>query len=93
MHAESVAGADETAGDMERPLQYAGGSDRATDRSRARDRADTDGDLPVTGWESERELLTTALLGGTDSEAQLEAADLGFTYPDNLIDHLGIDSA
>ena len=113
MHAESVAGADETAGDMERPLQYAGGSDRATDRSRARDRADTDGvsndasttgganssgnldldgDLPITGWESERELLTTALLGGTDSEAQLEAADLGFTYPDNLIDHLGIDS-
>ena len=113
-HAESAVRANATAGDMERPIEYAGRSDGAAERSCARDRADSDGvsndasstggadssgnldldgDLPITGWESERELLTTALLGGTDSEAQLEAADLGFTYPDDLIDHLGIDSA
>ena len=114
MHAESVAGADETAGDMERPLQYAGGSDRATDRSRARDRADTDGvsndasttgganssdnldldgDLPITGWESERELLTATLLGGAENKTQSEADGFSFTYPDYSADHLGVDSA
>lgn len=52
-----------------------------------------DGELPITGWESERELLTTALLSGADNETQLEADDLGFAYPDYPVDHLGIDSA
>ncbi|WP_316631127.1 relaxase/mobilization nuclease domain-containing protein [uncultured Ruminococcus sp.] len=54
---------------------------------------DLNGDLPITGWESERELLTTALLSGADNETQLEADDLGFAYPDYPVDHLGIDSA
>lgn len=111
---ESVVGTDATAGSMERPLQYAGGSDRAADRSREGDRADIDrvssdvtgaggadsdsdldldGELPITGWEDEREIFEAALLGGGTDEAQLEAADLGFTYPDDPADHLGIDSA
>ena len=42
-HAESVAGADATAGDMERSFEHAGGSDRAADRSREGNRADIDG--------------------------------------------------
>ena len=61
--------------------------------------ADSDGDLdlngefPITGWESERELLTATLLGGADNETQFEADGFGFTYPDYSADHLGIDSA
>lgn len=54
---------------------------------------DLDGDLPITGWESERELLTAALLSGANNETQLEADGFGFTYPDYSADHLGIDSA
>ncbi len=54
---------------------------------------DLNGDLPITGWESERELLTATLLGGTDGEAEFEEADFGFAYPDYPADHLGIDSA
>ena len=61
--------------------------------------ADSDGDLnldgvlPITGWESERELLAATLLGGTDGETEFEKADFGFAYPDYPADHLGIDSA
>ena len=54
---------------------------------------DLNGDLPITGWESERELLTATLLGGTDGEAVFEEADFGFAYPDYPVDHLGVDSA
>ena len=54
---------------------------------------DLDGEFPITGWESERELLTATLLGGTDGEAEFEEADFGFAYPDYPADHLGIDSA
>ena len=54
---------------------------------------DLNGDLPITGWESERELLTATLLGGTDGEAEFEADCFGFAYPDYTVDHLGIDSA
>ena len=54
---------------------------------------DLNGEFPITGWESERELLTATLLGGTDDQTQLEADDYGFAYPDYPADHLGIDSA
>ena len=43
---------------------------------------DLDGDLPITGWESERELFTATLYGGTDGKAEFEKADFGFAYPD-----------
>ena len=52
-----------------------------------------DGNLPITGWESERELFTTTILGGTDGETPLEADGFRFTDPDDLSDNLGIDSA
>ena len=64
----------------------AGGTDPSGD-------FDLDGDVPITGWESERELLTATLYGGTDSETQLEADGFGFTYPDYPADNLGVDSA
>lgn len=54
---------------------------------------DLDGELPITGWESERELLTATLLCGADNETQLEADGFGFAYPDYSADHLGIDLA
>lgn len=52
-----------------------------------------DGNLPITGWESERKLFTTTILGGTDGETPLEADGFRFTDPDDLVDNLGIDSA
>ena len=112
--AEYALGADENAGDMERPLGYAGGTAGTADSTCEADGTDPDGvsgnasgasgadssvdldlngDLPITGWESERELLTATLLGGTDGEAEFEEADFGFAYPDYPADHLGIDSA
>ena len=112
--AEYALGADENAGDMERPLGYAGGTAGTADSTCEADGTDPDGvsgnasgasgadssvdldlngDLPITGWESERELLTATLLGGTDGEAELEEADFGFAYPDYPADHLGTDSA
>ena len=54
---------------------------------------DLDGEFPITGWKSERELLTAILLGGTDGEAEFEETAFGFTYPDYPADNLGIDSA
>ena len=54
---------------------------------------DLNGELPITGWESERELLTATIYGGTDDETELEKADFGFAYPDYSADHLGVDSA
>lgn len=49
--------------------------------------------LSITGWEHERGILEEALLGrGTDQE-QSEENDLGFSYPDDPLDHLGSDSA
>ena len=54
---------------------------------------DLDGELPITGWESERELLTATLLGGADGETEFEETDYGFADPDYPADHLGIDSA
>jgi len=64
----------------------AGGTDSSGD-------LDLDGELSITGWESERELLTATLLGGTDDETPLEADGLDFTYPDDSPNYLGIDSA
>ena len=113
-YARFDSGIAENAGDMERPLGYAGGTANAAGSSRRADGADTDGvsgdasgaggtdsdddfnldgDLPITGWESERELFTTTILGETDDQTQLEADDFGFAYPDYPADHLGIDSA
>ena len=113
-YARFNSGIAENAGDMERPLGYAGGTDSAADSSRRTDGTDPDGvsgdtsgasgtdssgnldldrDLPVTGWECERELLTATLLGGTNGEAEFEADCFGFAYPDYTVDHLGIDSA
>ena len=108
------SGIAENAGDMERPLEYAGGTVEGAGDSRGADGTDPDGvsgdassaggadsssdldldgELPITGWESERELLTATLFGGTDSETQLEADDFGFAHPDYPADHLGIGSA
>ena len=113
-NAQFDSGVAENTGDMERPLEYAGGTAGADDRSRGADGTDTDGvsgdasgaggtdssgnldldgELPITGWESERELLTATLLGGTDGEAEFEETAFGFTYPDYPADNLGIDSA
>ena len=113
-YAQFDSGITENAGDVERPLGYAGGTADATDSSRRADGADTDGvsgdasgaggtdsdgdldlngNLPITGWESEREFFTTTILGGTDGETPLEADGFRFTDPDDLVDHLGIDSA
>lgn len=112
--AEYALGTDENAGDMERPLGYAGGAVEGVDGSRGENGTDPDcvsgdassasgadsssdldldGELPVTGWECERELLTATLLGGTNGEAEFEEADFGFAYLDYPADHLGIDSA
>ena len=112
--AEYALGADENAGDMERPLGYAGGATGTADSSRGADGTDPDGvsgdassasgadsdgdldldgDLPITGWESERELFTATLYGGTDGEAEFEEADFGFVYPDYPVGNLEIDSA
>lgn len=113
-YARFNSGITENAGDVERPLGYAGGTADAADSSRRADGADTDGvsgdtsgaggtdsdddfdldgELPITGWESERELFTTTILGGTDGETPLEADGFRFTDPDDLVDNLGIDSA
>ena len=113
-YAQFDSGIAENAGDVERPLGYAGGTVDGADGSRRADGADTDGvsgdastaggtdsdgdldldgELPITGWESERELLTATLYGGTDGETPLEADGFRFTYPDYPADNLGIDSA
>lgn len=52
-----------------------------------------DGELPITGWEFERGILKEALLGRGEDQEQLEEADLGFSYPDDSLNHLGTDSA
>ena len=113
-YARFNSGIAENAGDVERPLGYAGGTADAADSSRRADGADTDGvsgdasraggtdsgddldlngSLPITGWESERELLTATLYGGSNGETPLEADGFSFTYPDDLVDNLGIGSA
>ena len=94
-YARFNSGITENTGNMERPLGYARGAVEGADGSRRSDGSDLDlnGDLPITGWESERELLTATLLGGTDGEAVFEEADFGFAYPDYPVDHLGVDSA
>ena len=52
-----------------------------------------DGELPITGWESERGILEEALLGGGTDQEQPEENDLGFSYPNNPAGDLGTDSA
>ena len=52
-----------------------------------------DGELPITGWENEREFLTAAFLSGGNDETELAEDDSGFAYPDYPADHLGVDSA
>ena len=85
--ADSSRGADGTDSDgVSADTSSSDGSDSDGD-------LDLDGELPVTGWESERELLTATLYGGTDGETQLEADSFGFAYPDYPDDHLGIGSA
>ena len=90
-YARFDSGIAENVGDMERPIvsgdtSSTGGADSDSD-------LDFNGELPITGWESERELLTATLIGGTNGEAEFEEADFGFAYPDYPADHLGIDSA
>lgn len=73
----------------DRVSRYASGTGKADSISDL----DLDGELPITGWESERGILEEALLGrGTDQE-QSEENDFGFSYPDDPLDHLGSDSA
>ena len=84
--AEQIQTATSTSMESFQSQASAGGADSDGD-------LDLDGELPITGWESERELLTATLIGGTDGEAELEEADFGFAYPDYSADHLGIDSA
>ena len=60
-HAEYALGADENAGDMERPLGYAGGATGAADSSRRADGTDPDG---VSG--------DTSSSGGSDSDGDLD---------------------
>ena len=57
------------------------------------DNLDLAGELPITGWEDERELFEAAILSGGTDEEQLEEDYSSFTYPDDSADHLGIDSA
>ena len=59
--AEYALGADENAGDVERPLGYAGGTDSAADSPRRADRTDPDG---VSGDASST--------GGADSDGDLD---------------------
>ena len=54
---------------------------------------DLDGDLPITGWESERGILEGTLLGGGTDREQPEEDYSSFSYPDDSLNHLGIDSA
>ena len=54
---------------------------------------DLDRELPITGWESERGILEEALLGRGADQEQPEETDLGFSYPDNSLNHLGTDTA
>ena len=95
-YARFNSGIAENAGDMERPLGYAGGAVEGADGSRGADGTDPDGvsgdasgasgtdsdgdldldgELPITGCESERELFTATLLGGTDGETEFEETD------------------
>ena len=59
----------------------------------ARGDSDHGGELPITGWEDEREFLTAALLSGGNDETEFAEDDHGFAYSDYPADHLGIDSA
>ena len=54
---------------------------------------DLDGELPITGWESERGILEEALFGRGTNQNQPEETNLGFSYPDDSLNHLGSDSA
>lgn len=54
---------------------------------------DLDRELPITGWESERGILEEAILGRGADQEQPEETDLGFSYPDNSLNHLGTDTA
>ena len=50
-------------------------------------------ELPITGWESERGVFEEALLVRGADQEYAEETNSGFAYPDNPLDHLGIDSA
>ena len=54
---------------------------------------DLSGELPITGWESERGILEEALFGRGTNQNQPEETNLGFSYPDDSLNHLGSDSA
>ena len=77
----------------------AGNADRISGYTSETSGTDSDNDLnlagefPVTGWEFERGILKEALLGRGEDQEQLEEADLGFSYPDDSLNHLGTDSA
>lgn len=78
---------------------YTANADRVSGFASKTSAADSDGgldlygELPITGWEYERGILEEALLSGGADQEQPEENDLGFTYPDDSLDHLGIDSA
>ena len=54
---------------------------------------DLDEGFPITGWEYERRIFEEALLGGGADQEHTEETNSSFDYPDDPLDHLGIDSA
>jgi hypothetical protein len=50
-------------------------------------------ELPITGWEYERRIFEEALLGRGADQEHTEETNSIFDYPDDTLDHLGIDSA
>jgi len=54
---------------------------------------DLDEGFPITGWEYERRIFEDALLGRGADQEHTEETNSSFDYPDDTLDHLGIDSA
>ena len=92
------------AGTADREIEFslgtdAGNADRVSRYATEASAADSDGDLdldgelPITGWESERGILEEALFGRGTNQEQPEETNLGFSYPDDSLNHLGSDSA
>ena len=89
-----------TAGKADRP---SGGDKTNADRvpadaptaSETNPRADLEfnDELSITGWESERRIFEEALLFRGADQEYAEETNSGFAYPDDSLDHLGIDSA
>ena len=92
------------AGTADREIEFslgtdAGNADRISGHATKTSTADsvTDIDLdegfPITGWEYERRIFKEALLGRGADQEHTEETNSIFDYPDDTLDHLGIDSA